>query len=137
MLFTNLILAQSVLIGLVPNRASNYSFQWTDGSLVEDGYMNWMDNEPSMQSSEQCVIIDGDEKKWKDYVCAGPKHYACQRSSGESLCMKAVCLDAFIVKMCLSKPLSCINFYVKYLLKYHIRFAVNSLLDHLCEIQNS
>ena len=82
MLFLNLILAQIVLIGLVPNRASKYGFEWTDGSLVEDGYMNWEIDEPSQEDNQQCVVIDGNEKKWQDGPCASSKHYACQRSSG-------------------------------------------------------
>ena len=83
MLFANLILAQSVLIGLVPNRASNYSFEWTDGSLVEDGYMNWMECEPSTQDNKQCVVIVDNTKTWKTDPCNSPKNYACQRSSGK------------------------------------------------------
>ena len=82
MLFLNLILAQSVLIGLVPNRASKYGFEWTDGSLVEDGYMNWEIDEPSVQGNEQCVVITDNTKRWRDDPCTSPKHYACQRSSG-------------------------------------------------------
>ena len=95
MLFANLIIAQSVLIGLVPNSVSKYGFEWTDGSLVEDGYMNWAIDEPSKEGNQQCVVIDGDGKEWKDGPCASSKHYACQRSSGESLCIKAVCSNIF------------------------------------------
>ena len=83
MLFANLILAQVVLIGLVPNSASNFSFEWTDGSLVEDGYMKWMDDEPFIEDNRQCVVIRDNTKKWKTDPCAGNKHYTCQRSSGK------------------------------------------------------
>ena len=92
-LFLNLILAQSVLIGLVPNPASKYGFEWTDGSLVEDGYMNWAIGEPSVQGNEQCVVIQNNTKRWSDDTCVSNKHYACQRSSGKSLCTKAICLN--------------------------------------------
>ena len=84
-----------MLIGLVPNRVSNYSFQWTDGSLVEDGYMNWKDGEPSKEGNQQCVVIVDNTKKWQDDPCASGKHYACQRSSGKRLCIKADCLNIF------------------------------------------
>ena len=83
MLSLNLILAQSVLIGLVPNRTSKYGFKWIDGSLVEDGYMNWGIDEPSQEDNQQCVIIVNNTKLWKDHPCASPKHYVCQRSSGK------------------------------------------------------
>ena len=63
MLFLNLILAQVVLIGLIPNRTSKYGFEWTDGTLVENGYMNWIDYEPSIQSDKQFIVIVDDAKK--------------------------------------------------------------------------
>ena len=86
--FTSVIIAQSVLIGLVPNRASIYGFEWTDGSLVEDGYMNWAIDEPSQKENQQCVVIVDNTKKWRDDPCTSYKHYVCQRLSGKSLCMK-------------------------------------------------
>ena len=85
LLFANLILVESVLIGLVPSNASKYGFEWIDGSLVEDGYMNWIDDKPSFNDYQQCVVIVDNTTKWRDEACGRAKHYACQRPLGKSL----------------------------------------------------
>ena len=85
LLFANLILVETVLIGLVPSNASKYGFEWIDGSLVEDGYMNWMDDKPSFNDNQQCVVIVYNGAKWRDEACGRAKNYASQRPLGKSL----------------------------------------------------
>ena len=71
-------------IGLERVDASQYGFEWIDGTSVNDSYSNWADGEPSNNLQEDCVVLEGIPKQWQDNACTGPRWYICQRKTGES-----------------------------------------------------
>ena len=60
-------------------------FVWVDGSSIIAGdYTNWVDDEPSNNQLENCVLMMGLlDGNWKDYACGGPMQYICQRKVGK------------------------------------------------------
>ncbi|KAL4635258.1 macrophage mannose receptor 1-like [Arapaima gigas] len=56
-------------------------FEWTDRSPVT--FTRWQVDEPSHDSSvqEDCVLIQGEEGKWADYLCEMEFGYICKKKA--------------------------------------------------------
>ena len=57
---------------------SNDTYYWLDGTAVEDGYTNWMSNEPTGGDHDALYLNYDNNWQWADYLINGFYYPLCE-----------------------------------------------------------